>query len=119
LKLSLPGSAASTIFLPFFENLLDMQLLVEYNIYLTKLNRMEIVIEHRIQETGDRSLSPRKRGTEDGGQRTDDRIGKPGNQGNRVQLSRITGHQGTGYQQTRESGCTKNGARFPTSHSTT
>jgi len=32
-------------------------------------------------------------------------MGKPGNQGNRVQVSRATGNRGAGYQQTRESGC--------------
>jgi hypothetical protein len=48
----------------FFENSLDMHLLGRYNIYLTKLNGMEIVMEDRIQDTGDRSLSPRKRETD-------------------------------------------------------
>jgi len=45
--------------------------------------------------------------TDDGGQKTEDRIGKPGNQGNRVQVSRITGNQDAGDQQAKESGCSQ------------
>ena len=37
-------------------------------------------------------------------QNTEDKIGKPGNQDNMMQVIRITGNQDEGYQQTRESG---------------
>jgi len=40
---------------------------------------------------------------EDRKHETEGRIGKPGKQGNRVQVSRITGSQDAGYQQTTES----------------
>ena len=74
-----------------------MHLLGRYNIYLTKLNRMEIVIEHRIQETGDRrqKLVPEKAGNRR--RRTDDRW-----QNRQV---RESGQEGADEQDNRESAC--------------
>jgi len=67
------------------------------------------------KKAGDRSL-PASGGTEDRGQKTRDRIGKSGNQDNRVQVIRITGNQDAGNQQTRESGTISLITRYSDNH---